>query len=167
VADIIREYGNSFIEENRYWLMWLHLLGLFAIEHCRTAALGWHLDVVANAAMRPPPATPAAPGIVQNDRPTLVITGSLFFREKSAQANGSARLNVHNLSDSAITGSARVRRPEQFVRQANERGRVENCIALFRFPGKKTWWYEFHFAGQKVRESSPKLSALLQATTSR
>ena len=27
-------------------------------------------------------------------------------------------------------------------------------MALFRYPGKKTWWYEFHFAGQKVRESA-------------
>ena len=44
VADIIREYGNSFIEKNRSWLTWLHLRVLFAIEHCRTAALGGHLD---------------------------------------------------------------------------------------------------------------------------
>src|SRR5947209_16149988 len=27
-------------------------------------------------------------------------------------------------------------------------------MALFRYPSKKTWWYEFHFAGQKVRESA-------------
>jgi hypothetical protein len=27
-------------------------------------------------------------------------------------------------------------------------------MSLFRYPGKKTWWYEFHFAGQKVRESA-------------
>jgi integrase len=27
-------------------------------------------------------------------------------------------------------------------------------VALFRYPGKKTWWYEFTFAGQKVRESA-------------
>ena len=44
VADIIRGYGNSFIEKNRSWLTWLHLRVLFAIEHCRTAALGGHLD---------------------------------------------------------------------------------------------------------------------------
>lgn len=25
---------------------------------------------------------------------------------------------------------------------------------MFKDPGKKTWWYEFHFAGQKVRESA-------------
>ena len=78
VADIIREYGNSFVEKNRSWLTWLHLRVLFAIEHCRTAALAvgtW--IVVANAAMRPPPSTRAAPGIVQNARPTLAITGSL------------------------------------------------------------------------------------------
>jgi integrase len=27
-------------------------------------------------------------------------------------------------------------------------------MALFKYPGKKMWWYEFHFAGQKVRESA-------------
>ncbi len=44
VADIIRAYGDSFIEKNRSWLTWLHLRVLIAIEHCRTAALGGHLD---------------------------------------------------------------------------------------------------------------------------
>ena len=44
VADIIRRHGNSFVERNRSWLTWLHLRVLFAIEHCRTAALGGHLD---------------------------------------------------------------------------------------------------------------------------
>jgi integrase len=27
-------------------------------------------------------------------------------------------------------------------------------VAVFQHPGKKTWWYEFHFAGQKIRESA-------------
>jgi hypothetical protein len=44
VADIIRAHGNSFVERNRSWLTWFHLRVLFAIEHCRTAALGRHLD---------------------------------------------------------------------------------------------------------------------------
>jgi hypothetical protein len=44
VADIIRAHGKSFIEKNRSWLTWLHVRVLFAIEHCRTAALGGHLD---------------------------------------------------------------------------------------------------------------------------
>jgi hypothetical protein len=44
VADIIRGHGNTFFEKNRSWLTWLHLRVLFAIEHCRTAALGGHLD---------------------------------------------------------------------------------------------------------------------------
>ena len=30
--------------KSRSWLTWLHLRVLFAIEHCRTAALGGHLD---------------------------------------------------------------------------------------------------------------------------
>ena len=44
VADIIRQYGNSFIAKNRSWLTWLHLHVLYAIECCRTATLGGHLD---------------------------------------------------------------------------------------------------------------------------
>ena len=44
VADIIRQYGNSFIAKNRSWLTWLHLRVLYAIEFCRTATLGGHLD---------------------------------------------------------------------------------------------------------------------------
>ncbi len=44
VADIIRTHGKRFIEKNRSWLTWLHVRVLFAIEHCRTAALGGHLD---------------------------------------------------------------------------------------------------------------------------
>jgi len=44
VADIIRAHGNSFVDRNRSWLTWFHLRVLFAIEHCRTAALGGHLD---------------------------------------------------------------------------------------------------------------------------
>ena len=44
VADIIRQHGKSFIENNRSWLTYQHLRVLHAIEHCRTAALGGHLD---------------------------------------------------------------------------------------------------------------------------
>jgi len=44
VADIIRQSGNSFIAKHRSWLTWLHLRVLFAIEFCRTATLGGHLD---------------------------------------------------------------------------------------------------------------------------
>ncbi len=44
VADIIRAAGKSFIEKNRSRLSWQHLRVLRAIERCRTAALGGHLD---------------------------------------------------------------------------------------------------------------------------
>src|SRR5260370_16812376 len=48
VADIIRAHGNSFIEKNRSWLTWLHLLVLFPIDHsppsppARTLILSCH-----------------------------------------------------------------------------------------------------------------------------
>ena len=44
VADIIRQHGNSFIAKNRSWMTWLHVRVLYAIEVCRTATLGGHLD---------------------------------------------------------------------------------------------------------------------------
>jgi hypothetical protein len=44
VADLVRSAGRSFIERNRSWLNRLHLKVLTAIERCRTAALGGHLD---------------------------------------------------------------------------------------------------------------------------
>ena len=44
VADIIRRYGTRFIETHRVWLTAQHLRVLRAIERCRTAALGGHVD---------------------------------------------------------------------------------------------------------------------------
>src|SRR6202162_3774812 len=44
VADIIRAAGEAFIKLNRHWLRWQHVKVLQAIERCRTAALGGHLD---------------------------------------------------------------------------------------------------------------------------
>ena len=44
VADILREHGEGFIERNRSWLNWLHIKILLAIQRCRTAALGGHVD---------------------------------------------------------------------------------------------------------------------------
>jgi Putative transposase/Transposase zinc-binding domain len=44
VADLVRAAGPAFIERSRIWLTRLHLKVLTAIERCRTAALGGHLD---------------------------------------------------------------------------------------------------------------------------
>ena len=44
VADIVRAAGKSFVEKNRSRLSWQHLRVLRAIERCRTATLGGHLD---------------------------------------------------------------------------------------------------------------------------
>jgi hypothetical protein len=44
VADLIRAAGQAFIERSRHWLTWQHLKVLLAIQRCRTAALGGHLD---------------------------------------------------------------------------------------------------------------------------
>src|SRR6201998_1232130 len=44
VADLVRSAGRNFIERNRSGLNRPHLKVLPAIERCRTAALGGHLD---------------------------------------------------------------------------------------------------------------------------
>ena len=44
VADLVRAAGSSFVEKNRSRLTWQHLRVLRALERCRTAALGGHLD---------------------------------------------------------------------------------------------------------------------------
>src|SRR6202171_2408939 len=44
VADLVRAAGQAFIERSRKWISWKHIKVLLAIERCRTAALGGHLD---------------------------------------------------------------------------------------------------------------------------
>src|ERR1700694_4194631 len=44
VADVVRAAEESFFENSRKWLTWLHLKVLNAILRCRTAALGGHVD---------------------------------------------------------------------------------------------------------------------------
>jgi predicted Zn-ribbon and HTH transcriptional regulator len=44
VADIVRAAGEKFIENSRRWITAKHLKVLRAIERCRTAALGYHVD---------------------------------------------------------------------------------------------------------------------------
>ncbi|MDP9159514.1 MAG: IS91 family transposase [Acidobacteriota bacterium] len=54
VADLIRAAGDAFIERNRHWLRWKHVKVLRAIERCRTAALGGHLDECTRCGHRAP-----------------------------------------------------------------------------------------------------------------
>jgi len=44
VADVIRAAGDSFADRHRAWLRWPHIKTLNAIQRCRTAALGGHID---------------------------------------------------------------------------------------------------------------------------
>src|SRR3954447_20625148 len=43
-ADLVRFADRKFIDNNRHWLNRLHLKVLTAIERCRTATLGGHID---------------------------------------------------------------------------------------------------------------------------
>jgi len=54
VADIVRAAGEAFIERNRQWLRWKHVKVLRAIQRCRTAALGGHLDECMRCGHRAP-----------------------------------------------------------------------------------------------------------------
>lgn len=44
LADIVAAAGHRFTDRPPAWFTWLHLKVLIAIERCRTAALGGHLD---------------------------------------------------------------------------------------------------------------------------
>jgi hypothetical protein len=52
VADIIRAAGPGFVERNHRWLTSRHQKILTAIERCRTAALGGHVDECADCGYR-------------------------------------------------------------------------------------------------------------------
>src|SRR5215472_5455661 len=52
VADVIRAAGPGFAERNQRWLTWCHRKVLTAIESCRTAALGGHVDECSHCGYR-------------------------------------------------------------------------------------------------------------------
>src|SRR6267378_1404627 len=52
VADLIHSAGTAFIERNRNWIRWTHIKVLLAIAHCRTAALGGHIDECSRCGQR-------------------------------------------------------------------------------------------------------------------
>ena len=54
VADIIRQHGQRFIESNRSWLSYAQLRVLRAIQQCRSAALGGHVDDCSRCGYRSP-----------------------------------------------------------------------------------------------------------------
>ena len=53
VADLVRAAGERFLERSRGWLSGQHQKVLSAIERCRTAALGGHLDECSECGHRP------------------------------------------------------------------------------------------------------------------
>jgi hypothetical protein len=52
VADLIRAAGRRFIESHRRWITAQHLKVLTAIERCRTAPLGGHVDACSGCGYR-------------------------------------------------------------------------------------------------------------------
>ena len=53
LADLVRAAGERFVERSRGWLSSQHLKVLSAIERCRSAALGGHLDECTDCGHRP------------------------------------------------------------------------------------------------------------------
>ena len=76
VADIIRRTATASSEKNRSWLTWLHLRVLSAIEHCRTAALGGHLDRCRQCGHEAISFNSCRSGTAQSAKPTLATSGS-------------------------------------------------------------------------------------------
>ncbi len=54
VADVVRAVGPKFIEHSRRWITRRHIKVLRAIERCRTAALGGHIDECPGCSHRAP-----------------------------------------------------------------------------------------------------------------
>ena len=52
MADLVRAAGHRFIERSRKWLTGQHLKVLQAIQRCRTAALGGHIDECSRCGQR-------------------------------------------------------------------------------------------------------------------
>ena len=52
LADIVRSAGRKLIDQRPAWLTWLHLKVLLAIEQCRTASLGGHMDMCSRCGHR-------------------------------------------------------------------------------------------------------------------
>jgi len=52
LADIVRSAGRKLIDQRPAWLTWLHLKVLLAIEQCRTASLGGHMDMCSHCGHR-------------------------------------------------------------------------------------------------------------------
>jgi hypothetical protein len=52
VADLVRTAGDKFIKHSRKWITWAHVKVLRAIERCRTAALGGHVDECSRCGQR-------------------------------------------------------------------------------------------------------------------
>src|ERR1700736_2661861 len=83
VADLIRSAGAAFVERNRQWLSWKHVKVLLAIERCRTAALGGHLDECTRCGhiVPPSPTTAAAIDTARSVRPRPGNAGSPHGKE--------------------------------------------------------------------------------------
>jgi len=76
VADLLRTHGERFVAENQSWLSYQQLKVLRAIQRCRTAALGGHLDQCPGVVIRPSLSTPAGIGTVRSVRRKRVNDGS-------------------------------------------------------------------------------------------
>ena len=69
VADVFRHYGDTYRQQHAGSLSHAQLRVMSAIECCRTAALGGHIEQCDHVNSNALPTTAAATGIAQNVNP--------------------------------------------------------------------------------------------------
>jgi hypothetical protein len=75
VADVFRRYGDAYRQQHGASLSTAQRRVMTAIERCRTAALGGHIEQAMHAATNASPTTRAATATAQNARPWPVPSG--------------------------------------------------------------------------------------------
>jgi hypothetical protein len=104
VADILRAQGSHFLNKYPSSFGYQKLKAFRAIQNCRTAALGGHLDACSECGQhRPSPTTPAVTGTAPSARRKPVSVG---WRRASARC---CRPAIFTLSSASRTNSTSLR----------------------------------------------------------
>ena len=87
VADIRRTQGDRFLDRYGSSFSYQQLKAFRAIQRCRTAALGGHLDACLRAVTRPSPTTPAETGTAPSARRRRASVGSRHGNASCLETN--------------------------------------------------------------------------------
>ena len=81
VADILRAQGNRFLDKYRNSFEFQQMKAFRAIQSCRTAALGGHVDACPGVAIRPSIIIRVETGTVRSVKHRRANTGSLHRKQ--------------------------------------------------------------------------------------